>query len=274
MKNKILFTLACLSLVLNAAMAQKITDLKAQDVLKKCINFHDPKGNWPNLHQKLYFHAKELDNDNIREEVLLDNRTTYFCHISRADGKVIEKEISDTTIIARINGDTAISADDRKKYRLMPRQIRSARNSYVYLYGLPMKLNDRGTILSDTVKIDTFNGKNYLVLNVKYEKGVGTDTWFFYINPTTYALEGYVLTTIGSPMMVNLLYAKTSSKLVGFGCPKCVCGMKTRMENIWRPIFWIKWRTGLVKNDPSVFSGLDTQFRLNFQIGTPLKRPF
>ena len=58
-------------------------------------------------------------------------------------------------------------------------------------HGLPMKLNDRGTILSDTVKMDTFNGKNYLVLNVKYEKGVGTDTWFFYINPTTYALEGY-----------------------------------------------------------------------------------
>lgn len=191
MKNKFLLALAFLSLILNAAKAQKITDLNAKDVLKKCINFHDPKGNWANLHQKLYFHAKEPDNDNIREEVLLDNRTTYFCHISRADGKVIEKEISDTTIIARINGDTAISAEDRKKYRLMPRQIRSARNSYVYLYGLPMKLNDRGTILSDTVKIDTFNGKNYLVLNVKYEKGVGTDTWFFYVNPTTYALEGY-----------------------------------------------------------------------------------
>lgn len=191
MKNKILFTTALLSLILNAVKAQKITDLNAKDVLKKCISFHDPKGNWSNLHQKLYFHAKEPDNDNIREEVLLDNRTTYFCHISRADGKVIEKEIADTTVIARINGDTAISAEDRKKYRLMPRQIRSARNSYVYLYGLPMKLNDRGTILSDTVKVDTFNGKNYLVLTVKYEKGVGTDTWFFYIHPTTYALEGY-----------------------------------------------------------------------------------
>ena len=191
MKNKILFTIACLSLIFNAAKAQKITDLTAKDVLKKCINFHDPKGNWANLHQKLYFHAKETGNDNIREEVLLDNRTTYFCHISRADGKVIEKEMSDTTVVARINGDTAISAEDRKKYRLMPRQIRSARNSYVYLYGLPMKLNDRGTILSDTVKTDTFNGKNYLVLTVKYKKGVGTDTWFFYISPTTYALEGY-----------------------------------------------------------------------------------
>lgn len=220
MKNKTLFTLACLSLVLNAAMAQKITDLKAQDVLKKCINFHDPKGNWPNLHQKLYFHAKEPDNDNIREEVLLDNRTTYFCHISRADGKVIEKEISDTTVMARINGDTTISAEDRKKYRLMPRQIRSARNSYVYLYGLPMKLNDRGTILSDTVKIDTFNGKNYLVLNVKYEKGVGTDTWFFYINPTTYALEGYRFNHNRKPNDGEFIICEDLIEVSGIRMPK------------------------------------------------------
>jgi hypothetical protein len=190
MKNYTLLT-ALLCLIFNAIDAQNLSTENAKDVLNKCINFHDPKGNWGNLHQKLYFHAKEPDNDNIREEVLLDNRVTYFCHISRADSNVIEKEISDTVIVGRINGDTAMTEENRKKYRLMPRQIRSARNSYVYLYGLPMKLTDNGTILSDTVRIDTFNSKTYLVLNVKYEKGVGNDTWFFYIHPTTYALEGY-----------------------------------------------------------------------------------
>jgi Family of unknown function (DUF6503) len=190
MKNYTLLT-ALLCLIFNAINAQTVSTENAKDVLNKCIKFHDPKGNWGNLHQKLYFHAKEPDNDNIREEVLLDNRVTYFCHISRADSNVIEKEISDTVIVGRINGDTAMTEENRKKYRLMPRQIRSARNSYVYLYGLPMKLTDNGTILSDTVRIDTFNSKTYLVLNVKYEKGIGNDTWFFYIHPTTYALEGY-----------------------------------------------------------------------------------
>ncbi len=191
MKFKIfLFCIFCF--ILNTQIkAQGISKMTAQEVLKKSIAFHDPKGQWASLHKKLYFHAKEIGNDSIYEQVLLDNRTTYFCHFSRADGKVIEKEMLDTLAIGRINGDTAMSADDRKKYRLMPRQIRSARNSYVFLYGLPMKLNDKGTILNDTVKIDTFNGKNYLVLSVKYEKGVGTDTWFHYINPQTFALEGY-----------------------------------------------------------------------------------
>ena len=192
MKNKILFTIALLSLIMNVIKAQKITNYNAKDILSKCINFHDPKGNWAHLHQKIYLNTKTPNNDTIGyEEFLLDNRTTYFCYLSHADGKLIEKEMSDTVAIAKINGDTALSAEDIKKYRLLPRQIKSARNYYVYLYGLPMKLNDKGTILSDTVKIDTFNGKNCPVLSVKYEKGIGTDTWFFYINPTTYALEGY-----------------------------------------------------------------------------------
>ena len=184
--------MATLLVVLNNyAHAQEISKMSAKDVLKKSIAFHDPKGHWASLHQKLYFHAKEEGNDNIREEVLLDNRVTYFCHLSRADGKNIEKEMNDTLATGRINGDTAMTAEDRKKYNLMPRQIKSARNSYVFLYGLPMKLNDKGTMLNDTVRMDTFNGKKYLVLSVKYEKGIGTDTWFHYINPQTFALEGY-----------------------------------------------------------------------------------
>lgn len=191
MTIKIPFFIALLSLLQGTIYAQEIAKMTAKEVLKKSIAFHDPKGKWATLHQKLYFHAKEEGNDNIREEVLLDNCSTYFCHFSRADGKTIEKEMIDTLAIGRINGDTTMSEEDRKKYRLMPRQIKSARNSYVFLYGLPMKLMDKGTMLNDTVKMDTFNGKKYLVLSVKYEKGIGTDTWYHYINPKTYALEGY-----------------------------------------------------------------------------------
>jgi hypothetical protein len=73
----------------------------------------------------------------------------------------------------------------------MPRQIRSARNSYVFLYGLPMKMMDKGVILNDTVVMDTFNKKQYWVLRAGFEKGIGSDSWFLYIDPKTYALEGY-----------------------------------------------------------------------------------
>jgi hypothetical protein len=169
----------------------KISELKGAELLKKTIQFHDPENNWVKLHSKLYFHAKEPRDTNIREEVLLDNRYSYFGHIATVDGKRIEKGIIDTTPYSRIDGDTAISEDNRKKYRLMPRSIRSARNSYLFLYGLPMKFTDKGVIVSDTVRIDTFNQKIYLVLKAHFEKGIGNDTWYLYIDPKTYAVEGY-----------------------------------------------------------------------------------
>ena len=60
-----------------------------------------------------------------------------------------------------------------------------------YLYGLPMKLKDPGTILDPVVKRKKFKEKEYLVLKVTYEESVGKDTWYFYFNPLTFAMEVY-----------------------------------------------------------------------------------
>ena len=65
------------------------------------------------------------------------------------------------------------------------------KNYYTYLYGLPMKLKDEGTIVDQTVTTITFKGKEYLVLKVNYSKEVGKDTWYFYFDPKTYAMEVY-----------------------------------------------------------------------------------
>jgi len=65
------------------------------------------------------------------------------------------------------------------------------KNYYSYLYGLPMKLKDPGTNLSDTVDKKTYKGKDYLVLKVTYDASVGSDVWYFYFNPKTYAMEIY-----------------------------------------------------------------------------------
>jgi hypothetical protein len=64
-------------------------------------------------------------------------------------------------------------------------------NYYTYLYGLPMKLKDAGTIIHEKVALKKFKEKNYLVLKVSYEKEVGEDTWYFYFDPFTYAMEVY-----------------------------------------------------------------------------------
>ena len=54
-----------------------------------------------------------------------------------------------------------------------------------------MKLKDKGTIIHDKVERKKFKGKEYLVLKATYNKEVGKDTWYFYFNPKTYAMEVY-----------------------------------------------------------------------------------
>jgi phosphoserine aminotransferase len=54
-----------------------------------------------------------------------------------------------------------------------------------------MKLKDEGTIIHNKVERKTFKGKQYLVLKATYKKEVGKDTWYFYFNPKTFAMEVY-----------------------------------------------------------------------------------
>ena len=65
------------------------------------------------------------------------------------------------------------------------------KNYYIYLYGLSIKLKDKGTIINQKVTAKIFKGKEYLVLKVNYSKEVGKDTWCFYFDPETYAMGVY-----------------------------------------------------------------------------------
>ncbi len=54
-----------------------------------------------------------------------------------------------------------------------------------------MKLKDPGTHISETVERKSFKGKEYLVLKVTYDESVGSDNWYIYLDPETYAMEVY-----------------------------------------------------------------------------------
>jgi hypothetical protein len=54
-----------------------------------------------------------------------------------------------------------------------------------------MKLMDNGTIITEVIERKTFKGKEYLVLKASYDKTVGSDVWYFYFDPKTYAMEIY-----------------------------------------------------------------------------------
>ena len=54
-----------------------------------------------------------------------------------------------------------------------------------------MKLRDRGTIVDPEAIRTEFQGGVVWQVRVTYDPEVGTDTWYFYIDPRSFALVGY-----------------------------------------------------------------------------------
>ena len=54
-----------------------------------------------------------------------------------------------------------------------------------------MKLKDPGTIISDSLDYRSFKGKDYWVIKASYAEEVGSDIWYFYFDPISYAMEVY-----------------------------------------------------------------------------------
>ena len=140
-------------------------DITGSQLLEKAIEYHDPNGNWETFSGTFNIFATQ---DKTSYSYILDKEKCqiyYNSNIATEEEKTANK----------------LSCERAKMYQ----------NYYTYLYGLPMKLKDAGTIIHEKVALQKFKEKNYLVLKVSYEKEVGEDTWYFYFDPSTYAMEVY-----------------------------------------------------------------------------------
>ena len=115
----------------------------------------------------------------------------YFSVLAKRDTIITEYIIDKGICSMSLNGDENPSEDIKKKFSLNCERANLYKNYYTYLYGLPMKLKDEGTIIHQKVERKQFKGKDYLVLKATYNKEIGKDTWYFYFNPQTYAMEVY-----------------------------------------------------------------------------------
>ncbi len=105
--------------------------------------------------------------------------------------QLLWKRLIKETCTYALNGEKNLTKDQQKQYNINCDRAQLYKNYYSYLYGLPMKLKDPGTIIDNKVEKKVFKGKTYLVLKVSYDKTVGSDVWYFYFNPKTYAMEIY-----------------------------------------------------------------------------------
>jgi hypothetical protein len=166
-------------------------DITGNELLEKAIQFHDPNGNWETFEGQLFV-TMETPNGAPRKSSIRINLPEQYFSV-----KAIRDTITTTYTVRKgdcniaINGNENPSEEQIKKFSLSCERAHMYKNYYTYLYGLPMKLKDEGTIIHQKVEKKAFKGKDYLVLKATYSKEVGKDTWYFYFNPKTFAMEVY-----------------------------------------------------------------------------------
>ena len=185
MKKIILLLLAICSA--SQFFAQEITGTQ---LLDKAIQFHDPNDNWKTFTGSLFVTMETPNKPKRTSEIRIDLlNQSFYVKASQGDKTTVYSVTKDACNI-QFNGKTP-TEEEKTSNNLSCDRASMYQNYYTYLYGLPMKLKDAGTIIDETVILKEFNGKNYLVLKVTYEKEVGKDTWYFYFDPATYAMQVY-----------------------------------------------------------------------------------
>ena len=183
--------LIILFLLISSFLTSCKKELTGELLLNKAISYHDPNGNWNSFNGKLHITMDTPDKPNRDSKIIINLPKDYFYLKAVRDTLTTEYEVTKDTCNISLNGETNFTEEVAKKYRLNCERANMYKNYYTYLYGLPMKLKDDGTHISDTITHKTFKGKEYLVLKATYDEAVGSDIWYFYFDPETYAMEIY-----------------------------------------------------------------------------------
>ncbi|MEL6988498.1 MAG: DUF6503 family protein [Bacteroidota bacterium] len=166
-------------------------EMSGEDLLNRSIAFHDPKGKWECSKIKLSLKQTTPNKEPRLTECKLDNKRNYFWQQDSRGDKTTTRSFTKGTCQHWLNGNKDFSEEAKKENRLDCKWTQFWHNYQSYLYGLPMKLKDPGTIVHNKVEAVEFYGQNVLKLKVTYEPEVGKDTWYFYFDPTNFALVSY-----------------------------------------------------------------------------------
>ncbi|WP_343328984.1 DUF6503 family protein [Polaribacter staleyi] len=185
MKNAMILLLLLVSFI---SYSQELT---GNDLLEKAIQFHDPNGNWEKFKGELFVIMETPKRSPRKSKIYINLPEEYFSVKAIRDTITTEYTVNKGISSFIFNEDKNPSEEIKKNFNLNTERANMYKNYYTYLYGLPMKLKDQGTIIHQKVEKKKFKGKEYLVLKVTYAKKIGKDTWYFYFNPKTYAMEVY-----------------------------------------------------------------------------------
>jgi len=184
MKSLFTFIIVCSSLSLFSQ------DMSSQQLLENAINYHDADRKWQSFNDEFTVVMTTPNSPKRTSNITINLPAEYFSVTAKRDTVNTMYTIDKGKCTMAYNGKILDSTAAKEKKMTCDRAT-LYKNYYSYLYGLPMKLNDPGTNLNEKVEKKTFKGKTYLVLKAIYDEAVGSDVWYFYFNPKTYAMEIY-----------------------------------------------------------------------------------
>ena len=188
MKTQLLLLLGVL---INNPVIVMAQDISGTELLEKSIQYHDPEEEWAKLRMTYMFSESRPDGSIRKTKVKINNKRNRFQLFQQRDSIHIYREIGKGNCTQKLNGSDTFSKELAEKYHLNCDYTKMIHGYYIYLWGLPSKLKDTGTIVHEKVETEDFQGMQAFKLKVTYADAVGKDTWYFYFDITSYALIGY-----------------------------------------------------------------------------------
>lgn len=166
-------------------------NLSGPQLLDNAIAYHDPNNAWPTFNSSFTVVSQTPEKSDRTSEVMINLPEESFRAVAIRGIETISYIISESSCVITKADSLRIASLDSKPKRTHCETTELYQNYYTYLYGLPMKLKDPGTIIAKPVEKKLFKGKEYLILKATYAEGIGSDIWYFYFDPETYAMEIY-----------------------------------------------------------------------------------
>ncbi len=160
-------------------------------IIERSIEFHDPNNNWVSLQAHLEFTESRPDGEDRHTSIEIDNIRGNFCLNREVKKMHVQRHIKLDSCFYNIDEYDQLTDKEFEQFKLNDERSFFMRNYYLYLWGLPMKLTDKGTRVEEKVKITKFDSKEAYEVKVTYDAKTGSDIWFFYFDPSNYAMIGY-----------------------------------------------------------------------------------
>jgi hypothetical protein len=163
----------------------------ASFVVERSIAYHDPLGHWDRARFRLNLRETRPDGTERQTRLVFHKPLDSFEIQTDRDEARIEGLMAAGECVLTLNGSIEFSEAEREKFRLTCERIGWLRDYYTYLWGLPMKLHDPGTLIDPEVTDAWYQERPVWSVRATYDESVGSDTWYFYFDQLTYALVGY-----------------------------------------------------------------------------------